>query len=86
MSKQLLFHAVKRISFFNNFYLKLLFSFAKLCILILLPKGYWILNLFQVKKLKPHVLLGLSGVGGIFNEEVKSLIMICDFIFFMCIY
>lgn len=25
----------------------------------------------QVRKVKPHVLLGLSGVGGIFNEEVS---------------
>lgn len=25
----------------------------------------------QVRKVKPHVLLGLSGVGGIFNEEVR---------------
>jgi hypothetical protein len=24
----------------------------------------------KIKKVKPHVLLGLSGVGGIFNEEV----------------
>lgn len=24
----------------------------------------------QIKKVKPHVLLGLSGVGGVFNEEV----------------
>ncbi|KAG6497882.1 hypothetical protein ZIOFF_045788 [Zingiber officinale] len=28
------------------------------------------LLIFLVKKVKPHVLLGLSGVGGIFNEEV----------------
>ncbi|GMN61363.1 hypothetical protein TIFTF001_030448 [Ficus carica] len=27
-----------------------------------------------VRKIKPHVLLGLSGVGGIFNEEVGSLL------------
>ncbi|KAL5988494.1 hypothetical protein ACLOJK_036259 [Asimina triloba] len=27
----------------------------------------------QVKKVKPHVLLGLSGVGGIFNEEASIL-------------
>lgn len=27
-------------------------------------------NIFQVKKVKPHVLLGLSGVGGVFDEEV----------------
>lgn len=26
------------------------------------------------------MLLGLSGVGGIFNEEVKPLFMLCDFI------
>lgn len=26
----------------------------------------------QVKKVKPHVLLGLSGVGGIFDEQVSS--------------
>ncbi|KAM7275868.1 hypothetical protein ACFE04_017734 [Oxalis oulophora] len=25
---------------------------------------------FQIRKVRPHVLLGLSGVGGIFNEEV----------------
>lgn len=28
--------------------------------------------IMQVKKVKPHVLLGLSGVGGVFNEEVHS--------------
>lgn len=27
-------------------------------------------DILQVKKLKPHALVGLSGVGGIFNEQV----------------
>lgn len=26
----------------------------------------------QIRKVKPHVLLGLSGVGGVFSEEVDS--------------
>lgn len=26
----------------------------------------------QVKKVKPHVLLGLSGVGGVFSQEVDT--------------
>ncbi|GMN61301.1 hypothetical protein TIFTF001_030385 [Ficus carica] len=37
-----------------------------------------------VRKIKPHVLLGLSGVGGIFNEEVGSLLpafpLSCNFV------
>lgn len=32
------------------------------------------LDFVQVKKIKPHVLLGLSGVGGVFNEEVSILL------------
>lgn len=28
--------------------------------------------LVQVKKVKPHVLLGLSGVGGVFHEEAST--------------
>lgn len=32
-------------------------------------------NAVQVKKVKPHVLLGLSAVGGLFNEEVRSPIL-----------
>lgn len=30
------------------------------------------LTVMQIKKVKPHVLLGLSGVGGVFSEEVDS--------------
>lgn len=26
----------------------------------------------QIKKVKPHMLIGLSGVGGVFTEEVDS--------------
>lgn len=32
------------------------------------------LDFVQVKKIKPHALLGLSGVGGVFNEEVSILL------------
>lgn len=28
-------------------------------------------NMYQVKKVKPHVILGLSGVGGVFDEQVS---------------
>ena len=31
-------------------------------------------DILQVKKVKPHVLLGLSGVGGIFNEQVLTML------------
>lgn len=27
--------------------------------------------MYQVKKVKPHVILGLSGVGGVFDEQVS---------------
>lgn len=38
------------------------------------------MNFVQVKKVKPHVLLGLSGVGGVFNEEVgKPFSWLCHF-------
>lgn len=30
------------------------------------------LTMVQIKKVKPHMLIGLSGVGGVFNEEVDS--------------
>jgi len=43
----------------------------------------WQLNPVQVKKLKPHVLLGLSGVGGIFDEQVRSLVLSFPSLFFI---
>eukprot|EP00258_Populus_trichocarpa_P019231 XP_006383911.2 NAD-dependent malic enzyme 59 kDa isoform, mitochondrial [Populus trichocarpa] len=36
-----------------------------------------------VKKLKPHVLLGLSGVGVIFDEQVRSLVLSFPSLFFI---
>lgn len=32
-------------------------------------------GVLQVKKVKPHVLLGLSGVGGVFNEHVCTVLL-----------
>lgn len=43
-------------------------------------------NIFQVKKVKPHVLLGLSGVGGVFDEEViDTLFVFVQFCFCTCV-
>lgn len=42
------------------------------------------MHFVQVKKVKPHVLLGLSGVGGVFNEEVgKPFGLLCHFSYYI---
>ncbi|CAL5331113.1 unnamed protein product [Camellia sinensis] len=40
-------------------------------------------NLVKVKKVKPHVLLGLSGVGGVFNEQMALSTTMAECILFL---